>query len=70
MSNEQKESRIKVDDIQQPDKELSPEEAKKVQGGIFDDPFFFDTNAVKAVDSSTQQGDGSVIPTSKTPIRN
>ena len=70
MSNEKTENRIKVDDIPAPEKELSPEEAKKVKGGIFDDPFFFDTNAVKAVDGSAEQGDGSVRPASKTPIRN
>lgn len=34
MSNEKKESRIKVEDLPQGEKELSAEEAKKVQGGI------------------------------------
>lgn len=34
MSNEKKEGRIKVDDLPQGEKELSPEEARKVQGGI------------------------------------
>lgn len=34
MSNEKKESRVKVEDLPQAEKELTPEEAKKVQGGI------------------------------------
>lgn len=34
MSNEKKESRIKMEDLPQGERELSPEEAKKVQGGI------------------------------------
>ena len=34
MSNEKKESRIRVEDLPQGETELTPEEAKKVQGGI------------------------------------
>lgn len=33
MSEEKKESRIKVEDLPQPEKELSPEEQQDVQGG-------------------------------------
>ena len=33
MSNEKKESRVKVEDLPQAEKELSPEEAEKVRGG-------------------------------------
>jgi hypothetical protein len=33
MSDEQKENRIKVEDLPQAEQELTPEEAKEVQGG-------------------------------------
>jgi hypothetical protein len=34
MSDEQKPNRINIDDLPQDEKELTPEEAKDVQGGI------------------------------------
>lgn len=34
MADEKQESRIKVEDLPQAEQELTPEEAKKVQGGI------------------------------------
>jgi hypothetical protein len=34
MSDEKKENRIKVEDLPQAEQELTPEEAKEVQGGI------------------------------------
>jgi hypothetical protein len=34
MSEEKTESRINIEDLPQPERELSPEEAKEVQGGF------------------------------------
>ena len=53
MSDEKK-SRIKVDDLEEQEKELTPEEAKDVKGGVFGD------GSVRfAKPSSTQITDGT-----------
>lgn len=52
MSDENKESKIKVEDLAQPEQELTDEEAKKVQGGAF-------TGGVR-VATGDVNGDGSV----------
>ena len=39
MSNEQKESRINIEDLPQNEQELTPEESKEVQGGINVTPY-------------------------------
>ena len=40
MSDQQKETRIKVEELPQAEQELTPEEAKEVQGGKAFDPAF------------------------------
>jgi len=52
MSDEKK-SRIKVDDLEEQEKELTPEEAKDVKGGMMDGSVRF------AKPSSTQITDGT-----------
>ncbi len=55
---ENKESRIKVDDLAEPEKELTAEEAKSVKGGVFSE---------LAGISSFKSADGSVKPGAQAP---
>lgn len=58
MSDEQKESRIKVDDLPQAEQELTPEEAKEVQGGATRAV----TPGIRTGGTNAVMGDGSVRP--------
>jgi len=65
MADEEKESRIKVENLPQPEQEqeLTPEEAKQVQGGtVFGDG---SVRGIKSNISSIQDGTSNTIMTSE-----
>ena len=56
MSDEKKESRIKIDDLPQAEQELTAEEAQEVKGGIIV------ANTEGDIHVMSKPGDGSVQP--------